>query len=195
MLLRGVKMPRPVLGPQEIDMLRSKARNSGRGHGGVPLRNNYNGERGGRDRINYGPGGGPPLPVHGGRGSHRSPSQNGLAPERQYAPPNSYGPPPGWQPSAPPPPGGAGFGFGMPPPPPALAHTYGGGRHNGNYQQSGHRSTAPMAPHPLPNANYPSSNSSSNLAPPGPQRNRRARSYTPHGTDGGRDYRDFRGYQ
>ncbi|KAJ9131599.1 5'-3' exoribonuclease [Coniochaeta hoffmannii] len=103
MLLRGVKMPPPVLDGTDIAMLKGKGQRSGRSYGGVPLeggRNNYNNRGGGRGRpFNYGPGG------------------NGYQGRDSYQPP-----PPSWQP---PPPGVAGFGVGMPPPPPP-AYVHGG---------------------------------------------------------------------
>ena len=49
MLLRGLKMPAPVLEKADKDEIAAKSRSSGRGFGGVPFRNG--GERGGR--INY----------------------------------------------------------------------------------------------------------------------------------------------
>lgn len=56
MLLRGVKIPHTLLDKSELSVIRSRARNSGRSHGGVPLyntdgpRNNYGR---GPNRISY----------------------------------------------------------------------------------------------------------------------------------------------
>lgn len=152
MLLRGVKLARPVLNQADKDATRKGARNSGRSHGGAPLRNGnghgggYGNGRGGR--INYAdqgmnqnnpfaahlqPGYGPPPSMGGGRpgGDWRNPQSQGHPPHGNgygppsggYAPPGGgYGPPPGYG-AAPP------QGYPIAPPPGAYgqqpAHGYG----------------------------------------------------------------------
>ncbi|KAK4179995.1 exoribonuclease 2 [Triangularia setosa] len=135
-LLRGVKLPPPVLDRSDIEILKGKGRNAGRSYGGVPLNNNNNNNYnrnggGGRgDRINYGPGGGNNRNNDRGgynnnyRGSNNNQSQgygNGYGNGGGYGSGgggdrNQYAPPPGWQPPVPP--GFPGFGQGGPPPPP-----------------------------------------------------------------------------
>ncbi|KAL2004134.1 hypothetical protein VTN02DRAFT_6598 [Thermoascus thermophilus] len=108
MLLRGVKFPPPTLDKTDIEIIKSKAQNSGRSFGGAPLRNG-NG-RGGR--VNYAANDRPnPFAAHLNPG---------------FVPPPHLGmpmPPPGW---VPPPPGSVGFSRGPPPPPPrgGLADSY-----------------------------------------------------------------------
>jgi 5'-3' exoribonuclease 2 len=57
MLLRGVRLPKPVLDDADRSQTRSKAARSGRSQGGAPLRNSYDGNGRGRGRgrgaINY----------------------------------------------------------------------------------------------------------------------------------------------
>ena len=50
MLLRGVKMPQPLLDSTEISIIKSKARTSGRSYGGVPLNHQNGGQNGGYGR-------------------------------------------------------------------------------------------------------------------------------------------------
>jgi 5'-3' exoribonuclease 2 len=91
MLLRGVKMPAPALSHSDIEVIRGKARRSGRSYGGVPLKqdNNQNGGRGRNEPINYGPGG-----ASRGQDSRGPPRNNGYPPARDGYPI----PPPGWMP-------------------------------------------------------------------------------------------------
>lgn len=103
MLLRGVKFPPPTLDKTDIEIIKSKAQNSGRSFGGAPLRNG-NGKGG---RINY---------AASDRNDRPNPFAAHLDPG--FVPPPHLGvpmPPPGW---VPPPPGSVGFSMGPPPPPP-----------------------------------------------------------------------------
>ncbi|KAK4670955.1 5'-3' exoribonuclease 2 [Podospora pseudoanserina] len=138
-LLRGVKLPPPVLDRSDIEILKGKGRNSGRGYGGVPFHGNSGGGRGGR--INYGPGGNNRGGGGGGgynnhyRGNSNNNNQSqgygngygnggGYGGGQQQFPPV----PPGWQPPVPP--GFPGFGQGGPPPaPPGYVPPYQQGYH------------------------------------------------------------------
>ncbi|KAL2127744.1 hypothetical protein VTI74DRAFT_10241 [Chaetomium olivicolor] len=215
MLLRGVKLPTPALDRSDIEILRGRARNSGRSYGGVPLKNNYGGGGGrGRDTINYA--GGPPMHGGGGRGGgggERGGYQqdrgygngygggsgygNGYGGHQQYAPP-----PQAWQP--PPPPGYPGFGVGVPPPPPPPGYGQGYGGSHGYGGGQGYRNDR-YAPPPLPQ-HYQSSGhhqggyqAGQQYRPPQNQGHgqdrRHGDRYAPGGErrDGG--YRDSRGYR
>ncbi|KAK2768217.1 5'-3' exoribonuclease 2 [Arachnomyces sp. PD_36] len=141
MLLRGVKFPPPTLDKTDIEITKSKARQSGRSFGGVPFNGNGRG-RGGR--MSYasdrgGRGGDRPNPF----AAHLNP---GFSPNQQPL----GNPPPGW---VPPPPGSGGFSRGPPPPPegyrgpppgpPQGGYNRRGGPYNqppgsyGQYNQSG----------------------------------------------------------
>lgn len=208
MLLRGVKLPTPVLTRSDIEILRSKSQKSGRSYGGVPLKNNPNGGR--RDTINYAAGGPPPGQGGHGRGPYQQPDRgyaNGYGggygsgygggyggyggQYQQYAPP-----PPTWQP---PPPGYPGFGVGMPPPPPP-AHLAGGGYGQGYGGQGyghGYRNDR-YEPGPPPHGGYQRSHQGYQgqhyRPPPPPGQDRRYdRSYGGDSRD--RSYRDSRGYR
>ncbi|OAA59669.1 RasGAP [Niveomyces insectorum RCEF 264] len=143
MLLRGAKLPAPVLDRNDKEALLSKMSRSGRSYGGAPLHNhngngngngngNYNRPRydgGGRNQpINYGPGGSYPRQDRSDRPPYYAQPGQNYRGSYQAPPPL---PPPASQAWAPPPPGYPGFGAGRPPPPPppVPAH-YGGGRYN-----------------------------------------------------------------
>ena len=131
MLLRGLKMPQPILERADIEATRAKANSSGRSHGGVPLRGDNNG--GGRGgRINYADDRPNPFAAHINP-NFAHPPNFGKAPpppvhNRSYGPPPSmndgyyHGPPPLQNGSYNGPPG-----YGRPPPPP---QGYGGGFNN-----------------------------------------------------------------
>ncbi|ROT43352.1 hypothetical protein SODALDRAFT_37119 [Sodiomyces alkalinus F11] len=154
MLLRGLKLPKTVLDRSDIEGIKSKSSRSGRSWGGVPLSQNYGGDRNqgyGQDRrrgrgggpINYGP-----------------PGRNGYQPPNAFPPPshplrNAHGvndgvappgPPLHWHP---PPPGHPGFGMGLPPPPPPPAAHFNGGHrggyHGGPYPHTDHNYGAPSS--------------------------------------------------
>lgn len=140
MLLRGAELPPPALDRNDIEMLKSKARGSGRGYGGVPF--GGRGGRGGRGgHFNYGPDQQrAPRQDRSDRGSqgyqsYAASGGNGYSGGR-----NSYQqqpPPPAWQP---PPPGYPGFGIGAPPPPPAPgAYSYGGAPYGNAHGQQQHQ--------------------------------------------------------
>jgi len=109
MLLRGVHLPPRVLDQIDIEATKGRAARSGRGQGGVPLRNE-NANRG-RESFNYGPS----SATSGGQVNQYQQSYGNPNDPRtyQYAPP----PQPTWQP---PPPGMNGFARGPPPPPPGM---------------------------------------------------------------------------
>jgi 5'-3' exoribonuclease 2 len=122
MLLRGVKMPAPVLTRSDIEVIRGKTNRSGRSYGGAPL-GRFNHNTGQREPMHYGP--------RDGSGPRHGQGGRGYGGAGGYAPPYP-GPPPG-QSWYPPPPGAAGFGMGAPPPPPPPGH-YSGGGPGGGYQ-------------------------------------------------------------
>lgn len=126
MLLRGVKMPDPVLDSADIDGTRNRSNKSGRSFGGVPLRENSGGRGNGRGgSINYGN----PFAAHlnpnfDPNNMGRAPPPPHLAAQMGYQPP----PPPtmqssgsywtgagyntgsqGWGYRGPPPPGNGGY--------------------------------------------------------------------------------------
>ncbi|KAL1960864.1 hypothetical protein VTO42DRAFT_5847 [Malbranchea cinnamomea] len=112
MLLRGVKIPAPVLDKTDIEVIKSKARHSGRSYGGVPLQSE-NGRGRGRGQISYAPDRPNPFAAH-------------LNPA--FIPPPHLGipppPPPGWNhPGI----GAAPYFHGPPPPPQADRYRPQGG--------------------------------------------------------------------
>jgi 5'-3' exoribonuclease 2 len=103
MLLRGVRMPPPMLDRTDIEETRTNAGKTGRGYGGAPLRENGAG-RG--QRINYA------NPF----AQHLNPNFNPTMQQRAPPPPHLVGPN-GW---FPPPPPGVGQAFPPVPPPPGI---------------------------------------------------------------------------
>ncbi|KAI9898168.1 hypothetical protein N3K66_006528 [Trichothecium roseum] len=136
MLLRGLKLPTPVLDRSDIEQIKGRVNRSGRGYKGAPL----GGRRGGP--IHYGPG-------RGGHGGHRGGGSFGNGNRHNGPPyPPAGGPPPNWHP---PPPGAPGFGMGFPPPPPSTnfqgnwgpappPQVYGNGQSWNQHQHGYHRS-------------------------------------------------------
>ncbi|KAF4630489.1 hypothetical protein G7Y89_g7651 [Cudoniella acicularis] len=128
MLLRGVEFKPPALNQSDIETTKSKAANSGRSHGGVPLK----GDGRGRNSFNFA-GSNQGQNQYQGKNNRQSyGSQNGGYNGNgsgyngnNYNAGNNYPPPPGagWQP---PPPGMSGFARGPPPPPPGT-YSYGRG--------------------------------------------------------------------
>lgn len=182
MLLRGVKLPDPVLDRSDKEILKGKASRGGRSYGGVPLNNsgrsNYDGRR---DQINYGPGGSYTRQDRSDRPPYNS-HNNGYNSRDSYpvAPP-----PPAW---IPPPPGYPGFGVGVPPPPPpGLQAPPGRDGYGGNYGWGQGPQERYGSAGPAPRGNYSGQ-------PYRSQSNYEDRSY--QGYDNrGRNHRGGRGYR
>ena len=143
MLLRGVRLPKPVLDRGDIENLKRTLESSGRSYGGAPLGNNGFGRGRRGDRISYAPRGVHSNGYVGGGQHYQSPqdtppfSQPPYNQQRQ----SFYPPPPPLsfqqqQPWIPPPPGHPNFGMGMPPPPPPPQ----------SYPYDGHQWGAPGIP-------------------------------------------------
>lgn len=132
MLLRGVKFSTPALNQGDIEATKGRAANSGRSHGGAPLRGDGRGR--GRGSFNYGSSSTSSFPRHQNQNQQSYNGGNGYN-GNQY--PVNQG---NWQP---PPPGLAGFARGPPPPPPPgtygtrTSHMYPPlpGSFNSQYQQ------------------------------------------------------------
>ncbi|KAL9619949.1 MAG: hypothetical protein Q9160_005506 [Pyrenula sp. 1 TL-2023] len=131
MLLRGVRPPPAVLDTQDISIIKSRSRNSGRSFGGAPL-NGRNGSQRGRGRngnISYAARDGPPPPQsHGDRDNRPNPFAAFIDPK--FPPP----PPPGMG-GVPPPPQFAGRGG---PPGGFNGYVPPRGGHSGGYQPPSH---------------------------------------------------------
>jgi len=136
MLLRGVTIPPPTLDRADIEATKSAARNSGRSHGGAPLRGGRGNGRGRGGNINY------------ANNNRTNPFAAHINPSF-VPPPNFHGqgppPPPGqFQSYSPQPPGGNGY-YNGPPPPQA-------GYYNGQGPPPAHG--RPPGPPPIPQGGY-----------------------------------------
>ncbi len=144
MLLRGVKFGPSALDRSDIETTKSRASQSGRSHGGAPLRGGYGNGRG-RGQINYSDSRPNPFAAHLASGfSPFNPSDNHRGPPPPPFAPGWIPPPPGSDAfmRGPPPPPTAGFSHGNPPPaqgypyalPPQAHQSYQqGGQYNGGY--------------------------------------------------------------
>jgi len=177
MLLRGAKLPDPVLNRSDKETLKGKSSHSGRSFGGAPLvddsyRPNHRNGHGGRREpaINYGPG-----PHRGApdRSSFYPPNGRDVRNNFSGVPP----PPPAW---IPPPPGHPGFGMGDPPPRNPSYHGGGGGWARGHAAPP-----SPYAPHPdrrgPPGVAPPGAYGDHPIAPPPGYDNRAYRPYESQG--------------
>ena len=140
MLLKGLKMPDPVLEPADIQATKGKANSSGRSFGGVPFRGGHSNGRGRGGQVNYAAEDRPnPFAAHLNPNFAPPPTFNGRGSSAAQGHHSVYKPPPpranGYHGGPPPPPQGGFYGGGPPPPaygrPPGPPQPYQGSFNGG----------------------------------------------------------------